>query len=129
MENNYDKFKEEIFLPLGGKKNSFVLPKGYFNSLTNRILNKIEHEQELAEFKTLYENRKSSFTIPQNYFSSLANTLEYKYELSVFPQLAGTKKPVLKSLPENYFENLEKKVVNKLELESELKEFSVLFQI
>ena len=129
MENLYDNFQEENFLPPGGKKNSFVLPKGYFDSLSTRILNKIEHEQELAEFKTLSENRKSTFTVPKNYFSSLANTLEYKYELSVFPQLANTKKPILKSLPENYFENLEKKVIDKLELEAELKEFSVLSSI
>lgn len=129
MENNYDNFQEEKFLSQRDKKNSFVLPNGYFDSLSNRILNKIEHEQELAEFKTLSENRKSSFNVPKDYFASLANTLEYKYELSVFPQLSSTKKPILKSLPENYFENLEKKVVDKLELESELKAFSVLSSI
>lgn len=129
MENNYDNFQEENFLPDYGKKNSFVLPKGYFDSLSARILNKIEHEKELAEFKTLSENRKVSFTIPKNYFATLANTLEYKYELSVFPELASTRKPVLKALPENYFENVEKKIVDKLELESELKEFSVLSSI
>lgn len=129
MENNYNNFQEENFLPLGGKKNSFALPKGYFDSLSNRILNRIEHEQELAAYKTLSENRKATFKVPQNYFETLSNTLEYKYELSTYPELANTKKPVLKSLPENYFENLEKKVVDKLELESELKEFSVLSSI
>jgi len=129
MANNYDNFKEESFLSQWDKKNSFALPKGYFNSLSNRILNKIEHEQELATYKTLSENRKSIFKVPKNYFATLANTLEYKYELSVFPQLASTKKPVLKALPENYFENVEKKVVDKLEMESELKEFSVLSSI
>lgn len=129
MENLYDNFHEENFLPLGGKKNSFALPKGYFDSLSNRIVNRIEHEQELAVYKTLSENRKSTFKVPQNYFDTLATRLEYKYELSVFPELASTKKPILKSLPENYFENLEKKVVDKLELESELKEFSILSSI
>ena len=129
MDNSYNNFQEENFLPHGGKKNSFALPKGYFDSLSNRILNRIEFEREIAEYKTLSENRKSTFKVPQNYFETLANTLEYKYELSVFPQLASTKKPVLKALPENYFENLEKKVADKLELESELKEFSVLSSI
>lgn len=129
MENFNDNFQEENFLSQWDKKNSFALPKGYFDSLSNRILNRIEHEQELAAYKTLSENRKATFKVPQNYFETLANTLEYKYELSVYPELASTKKPVLKALPENYFENLEKKVVDKLELESELKEFSVLSSI
>lgn len=129
MENFNNNFQEENFLPIGGKKNSFVLPKGYFDSLSNRILNKIEHEQELVAYKTLSENRKATFKVPQNYFETLANNLEYKYELSVFPQLESTKKPVLKALPENYFENLAKKIVDKFELESELKEFSVLSSI
>lgn len=129
MENNYDNFQEENFLSQCEKKNSFALPKGYFDSLSNRILNKIEHEQELTAYKTLAENRKTSFTVPQNYFDSLVNKLEYNYELSLFPGLASTKKPTLKSLPDNYFENIEKKVVHKLELESELKEFSVLSSI
>ena len=129
MENNHNNFQEENFLSQWEKKNSFALPKGYFDSLSNRILNKIEHEQELATYKTLSENRKATFKVPKNYFETLASTLEYKYELSVFPELASTKKPVLKSLPENYFENLEKKVVDKLELEHELKEFSVLSSI
>lgn len=129
MENFNDNFQEENFLSQWDKKNSFALPKGYFDSLSNRILNRIEHEQELATYKTLSENRESTFKVPQNYFETLANTLEYKYELSTYPELASTKKPVLKALPENYFENLEKKLVDKFELESELKEFSVLSSI
>jgi hypothetical protein len=129
MDNNYNNFQEDDFLSQWDKKNSFALPKGYFDSLSNRILNKIEHEQELSAYKTLSENRKSSFKVPQNYFETLANSLEYKYELSTFPELANTKKPILKALPDNYFENLEKKVVDKVELESELKAFSVLSSI
>ncbi len=129
MDNNYDNFQEENFLPNIGKKNSFGLPKAYFDSVSERVFNKMEHEKELAEYKTLSKSRQSKFTVPQNYFTSLANTLEYKYELSVFPELANAKKPVLKALPKDYFENLENKVTDKLELESELKEFSVLSSI
>lgn len=128
-KNNYDNLNEENFLSQWEKKNSFALPKGYFDSFSARVMNKIEHEQELAAYKMLSENRKKSFSVPNNYFADLSNALTYKYELSVFPKLASSKKPVLKALPENYFENLEKKVVDKLELESELKEFSVLSSI
>ena len=129
MENNYDNFKEENFLSGTDKKNSFVLPKGYFDSVSARIMNKIEQEQELAEFKTLAQNKQSKFTIPQNYFANLTNTLESKYEASVFPILNKVAKPTLKSLPADYFETLNKKVQDKMELENELKEFSTLSSI
>ena len=129
MENNYDNFKEENFLSGTDKKNSFVLPKGYFNSLSARIMNKIEQEQELTEFKTLEQNKQSKFTVPQNYFANLTNKLESKYEASVFPTLNKVAKPALKSLPVYYFETLDKKVQDKMELENELKEFSVLSSI
>lgn len=129
MENNYDNSSEENFLPGQGKKNSFVVPEGYFDSLSARILNKIEHEQELAEFKTLSATRQSKFAVPQNYFSSLANILKCKYELSVFPELSKVPKPILKSLPDGYFENLDKKVADKMEFENELKGLPILSSI
>lgn len=129
MENNYDNFKEENFLSGTDKKNSFVLPKGYFDSLSARIMNKIEHEQELEAYKTLSQNKKSKFTVPQNYFANLTNKLESKYEASVFPTLNKVAKLTLKKLPADYFETLDKKVQDKMELENELKEFSVLSSI
>ena len=129
MDNNYDNFQEKHFLSQWDKKNSFVLPKGYFDSLSASILNKIEHEQELAAFKVLGQNKQSKFTVPQNYFNNLANALESTYETSVFPELNKLTKPTLKKLPADYFETLEKKVQDKMELESELKEFSVLSSI
>lgn len=129
MENDYDNFQEENFLFGKDKKNSFVAPKGYFDSLFARVMNKIEYEQELAGFKTLAENKQLKFTVPQNYFAELTNILECKYELSFFPELNKVVKPALKSLPSDYFETLDKKVLNKLELENELKEFSVLSSI
>lgn len=130
MENDHDKFQEENFLFGKDKKNSFVLPEGYFNSFSNRLLNRIECEQELAEFKILSGvNRELKFAIPQNYFSSLTNILEYKYEASVFPELSKIAKPALKALPADYFEAMDKKVMEQIELTSELKTFSVLSSI
>ncbi len=127
MENNYDNLSEENFLSGRDKKNAFGIPKGYFNSLSSRMLNKIECQQELAEFKTLAAtDRQLKFAVPQNYFSSLATILEYKYELSVYSELAKVTKPVLKTLPANYFSMLKKKVMERIELDAELKEFSVL---
>jgi len=129
MENNYNNFQEENFLSGKDKKNSFVLPEGYFNSLSTRVLNRIEHEKELREFKILTANRQLKFAVPQNYFSSLTNILEYKYELSVYPELNKVAKPANMPLPAGYFETLNKKLMDKLEMESELKEFSVLSSI
>lgn len=130
MENNYHNRSEENFLSGQDKKNSFALPQGYFNSFSTRMLNKIEHQQELAEFKTLAATeRQLKFAVPQNYFSSLANILEYKYELSAYSELNKVGKPVLKALPPDYFTALEKKVVDRIELDDELKEFSVLSAI
>ena len=130
MEHDYDKFQEENFLFGKDKKNSFVLPEGYFNSFSTRLLNRMEYEQELTEFKILASvNRQLKFAIPQNYFSSLINILECKYESSVFPELAKVAKPMLKPLPADYFEAMNKKVMEDIELTSELKEFSVLSSI
>ncbi len=130
MENNYDKFQEEDFLSGEDKKNSFALPEDYFNSFSKRMLNRIEHEQELAEFKTLAAvNRQLKFDVPQNYFASLADILEYKYELSVYPEINKIAKPALKQLPVDYFEELDKKITAKIELTSELEEFAVLSSI
>ncbi|MDO9185216.1 MAG: hypothetical protein Q7W13_04320 [Bacteroidia bacterium] len=130
MENDNDKFQEENFLSRKDKKNSYVLPEGYFNSFSTRLLNRMECEQELAEFKILSSvNRKLKFAVPQNYFSSLTGILEYKYETSVFPELSKIAKPALKPLPADYFEAMDKKLMEKIELTSELKEFSVLSSI
>lgn len=130
MENNYDNLSEENFLSEMDKKNSFAIPKGYFDSFSTHLLNRLEHEQELAEFKILAAtNRQLKFAVPQNYFSSLANILEYKYELSVYPELTKVAKPALKPLPADYFEALDKKLMDQYELSSELKEFPILSSI
>lgn len=127
MTNNLDNFSEENFLSGKDKKSPFTLPGSYFDSFTSRVMNRIEAEQELAEFKTLALVRKPLlFTIPQNYFASLANILEYKYELSAYTELRKTPKPVLLPLPADYFELMEKKIHAHMELTEELKEFSVL---
>lgn len=127
MENNYDNLSEENFLPGIGKENPFVHPEGYFNSFYDRMLNQIDFEQELEEYKTLAGiDRKLKFAIPVNYFQSLENILEYKYELSLYPELNKISKNSIKNLPDDYFETLDKKIMDRLELSAELEEFKVL---
>jgi hypothetical protein len=130
MENNTDNFSEENFLFNTNKKNPFSLPEGYLNDFSVRLLNRIEHEHELKGFKTLKETtRQLKFTVPQNYFITLANLLERKYEISAHPVLNSVAKPLMKSLPVNYFEALDKKLIERMELENELKGFSVLSSV
>lgn len=127
MTNNLDNFSEENFLSGMDKKYPFILPGGYFNSFSSRVMNRMEAEQERAEFKTLASVRKPlMLVIPQNYFASLAKVLEYKYELSAYAALSKTPKPVLGSLPADYFDSLEKKIYSQMELKGELKEFPIL---
>jgi hypothetical protein len=125
MNTNNTHFEEEGFLFGTDKRTPFVLPNGYFDTLYARILNRIECEKELAEFKTLAENKKRAFTVPADYFSNL----EYKQELKKYPELENISKPSFKKLPDTYFESLNKKVADKIELENELKEFSALSAI
>lgn len=130
MENNINNFSEENFLFSGDKRNAFVAPEEYFNSFSKRLLNKIEQEQELTELSSLKAiDRQLKFTVPENYFSSLQNILEYKYELTVHPILHKVAKPALKPLPADYFKAFDKKLSVRMELEAELKEFSVLSSI
>jgi hypothetical protein len=98
--------------------------------LAARVMNKIEHEEELATYKALASvNRELKFAVPKNYFESLANILEYKYEHAVYPQLSDIKKIAPKALPDNYFEKLNEKVMAKIEQSSELSEFPLLSSI
>jgi hypothetical protein len=127
MENNYDNASEENFLPGIGKENSFALPEGYFDSFPARMMNRLEFEQELEEYKMLSAiDRQLKFSVPQNYFDTLDNILEYKYECSLYPQLGGIAKSALNEPPSGYFESLDKKIANRIEASEELEEFKLL---
>ena len=127
METNNDNFSEENFLPGIEKKNSFVLPDAYFNELSGRIVERIEFEKELEEYKTLSGlNRQLKLSIPTNYFENLTNILELKYESITYPTLETVSKTTLSAPPADYFETLHQKVLNKMEHSSELEGFNVL---
>lgn len=127
MENSYDNFSEDNFLPGIGKENAFVQPKGYFESFYGKMMNRIEVEQELEEFKILSGlDRTLKFAIPQNYFEKLESILEYRYELSLFPGLQSIGKDDFEMPSANYFETLGKRIEEKIELSEELNEFKIL---
>lgn len=127
MENDYDNYPEENFLSNIERKNSFDYPEGYFETLSLRLLNRIEFENELEEYKTLATmNRQLKFSIPENYFNNLANILEYKLELSVYSELHKLRKQALSQPPAGYFETLDKNIIEKQEQALELEEFKIL---
>lgn len=129
-ENKNNQFEEENFLFGKNKENPFDLPKGYFNSFSDKVMNKIEVMQELEQFPALSAvGRQLCFDIPQNYFSKNENLLEYKYELAAFSELSKVPKPVLKPETGEYFDALSDKILKRIELADELKIYSMLSEI
>ena len=129
-DNNIDNLGlgEENFLFGKNKEVSFTMPPRYFDSLSDRIINKIEAAEEVSEFSILsILNKQSAFDVPANYFSKAENEIEYKTELSELGELSKIDKPVLNSLQAEYFDSLKVKVSRKVELQDELKEYSTLY--
>lgn len=127
MENQFDDHNEENFLSNIDKKQPFLLPNNYFDSLNERLINKLECEEELTVYKTLSKiDKEQNFTIPENYFENLKNKLEYKYEISNFEELVKVPKNSFNEPSADYFEQLESNINHKLELDSELQEFKIL---
>ncbi|MCW3086217.1 MAG: hypothetical protein JWP12_3583 [Bacteroidetes bacterium] len=123
--NDHD---EEFDLPAKGKQHSFVVPDGYFEKLSDRIMARIELEAEMEEFALLASIKKEpQFEIPADYFKAAENELEYKHELSEFEALAKIGKPVLKEEAQaDYFAALDEKVLKRMEITEELSEYSTL---
>ena len=136
-ENNNNLFEEENFLFGKNKENPFAAPQGYFDSLSDKVMNKIEVEQERAQFTVLSTitppqpspKGRGCFTVPQNYFIKNGNLLEYKYELATFSELSKVPKPVLKPVTSEYFDALSANVLKQIELADELKNYSTLAEI
>jgi len=56
--NQIDNSEDELFFPEQGKKIPFVVPDGYFENLSDRIIEKIELQEELSEFGLLSQIKK-----------------------------------------------------------------------
>jgi hypothetical protein len=130
MSGNYKESDEENFLPGIGRENSFAVPENYFDTLSDRLIAKIEFKTELEEFPELSRiSKKAGFELPDGYFKTKENSLEYQYELSVFGQLKKIKAELKGIEKEEYFETLDKKLASRIELASELKDFNLLSAI
>ena len=131
MSENINIEKEdENFLFGKNREMPFDVPAQYFNSLEQRIINKMEAMEELNEFSILSAiDKQKEFIIPDNYFSKAENKIEYKVELAALNVLNKIAKPALNTLPEEYQNSLTERIINKVELQEELKEFATLFYL
>lgn len=132
MQDNYNSDSDEEFsFPGKGRENPFAVPKDYFGTLAERIVARIELEEELQEFPLLSAISKPVlFETPENYFSALENSLEYQQELAAFEELQKANLSVQKELKEEeYFEGLDQKIAERLSVADELKEHELLYAI
>jgi hypothetical protein len=131
MSVNYNNHsEEENFLFGKNKELPFIVPNGYFDSLTAIIINKIEALKELAEFETLSGiDKKTAFSVPENYFNSVENVVETENELTAFSVLNSISKPEFKPLSNVYSDELKASIIKKSEIVDELKQYQTLYAI
>lgn len=128
MNNNTNISSDEQFSFLPEKRTVFVVPATYFETLTKRILNRIELEEEMSAFAVLSSIGKvNTFDIPENYFEQAEPSVAD--ELAQYELLNKIPKPQAVSLPADYFEQLRDDIVYKKELAEELKELTTLYNI
>ncbi len=130
--NNIDNqgLDEENFLFGKNKEIPFTTPPRYFDSLTDRIMNKIEVLEELSQFSMLADiSKQTAFDVPANYFAEIENEIEYKAELSELSELSKAGKPVLHTLEAAYLDTLKEKITSKIALQDELKPYATLYNI
>ena len=129
-ENNNIEMEDENFMFGTNKEIPFSIPSFYFDSLSERIIYKIELAEEASEFSLLAGiNKQSVFNVPENYFEGIENELEYKIESEALVELNKITKPVLKPLPEEYYNSLKENITNKIELADELRMYATLYAI
>ncbi len=114
----------------------FSLPKGYFEKLTDRVMDTCADAFDAKEETTLLTDalqgigKTSGFKTPEGYFGSLTDRLmetceqepDVKEELAeISPFLSGVlnKEKTSKKLPEGYFDSFADKVIPKEEAKQE----------
>ncbi|GAB2975705.1 hypothetical protein GCM10027049_07920 [Mucilaginibacter puniceus] len=86
------------------KQNSqqeFTVPENYFNELSGNIMSRIKIDQAL--------NQSFGFTTPNNYFEDL--TAQIQSRVKVEEALVGAEETM--TVPDGYFERLNKNILNK----------------
>ena len=129
-KNNNIEMEDENFLFRKNKELPFITPSHYFDSLADRIINKVEAIEEVNEFGVLASlNKQPEFIVPENYFTKAENEIEHKAELAGLEELSKIPKPSLKPLSAEYFDSLKEKITNRVEIEDELKTYATLYSL
>lgn len=136
MENNIDILNElrEISPVVAnmGNKNVYQIPSGYFETLSDLIMNrinKVENAQVNIDSETSFQlinkiKTQNSFTAPEGYFESFADKMMSRIKLEEkiisvseelaahFPLLNSIDKKMPFDVPVNYFEELAYNIVS-----------------
>lgn len=108
----------------------FGLPEGYFDSFTSRLFNRMDADNELAEFKLLSSvPKQNAFAVPENYFEAVSVRTEIKAELSSYERLATYRNVYEAVAPDNYFESFAERLQHRIELAEEIRAFAALSAI
>ena len=105
----------------GDEKNKefLGLPENYFESFSSRLFKKIEAEDELKDYPVLSSVGKNNpFAVPQDYF-------EVREELTHYRTLLELKAARF-TVPENYFAELNGRILNAVEVAEEIKGYETL---
>lgn len=128
--NNRDNILQELQelqskLATSVPQNTYAVPAGYFEGLSEQVLNRIKALETQNDFDDLNQvsppnlaslSKAMPYKVPQGYFEELSekmlsvlqenNQLSAKEELeSISPLLSGLKKEMPFSVPKDYFEN------------------------
>lgn len=105
-----------------GDEGNFGTPDNYFDSFSSRLFSKIKANDELKDYPLLSGLEKyNPFVVPAGYF-------EAKEELLAYPVLRDLKQRNF-MVPSDYFETLPARAATKIEVEAELKEYTVLASV
>ncbi len=135
--NTYHDGKGGFSLPESLRVNPFIVPQGYFDTLSSNIRSQIRVEKLnirenkgfsvpegyfeglqhsiLSEVKLTSYKDKSSFEVPEGYFDALEDSIRSQVKLDTLRETTTF------SIPEGYFENLHERIRTKI-VESEWKE-------
>ena len=106
-DENMEWEKDAPLLAGLSKENVFKVPEGYFDSLSQQIINEVKLSELLPE--------KDGFAVPSNYFEETKSNIQAAIYLETLkPQLFSENKGF--EIPENYFETAQLKIKNKIEV-------------
>lgn len=123
--NGYESNRKPELPEKGEQGKAFGLPENYFSTFEDKLKKRLEAEEELKEYPLLSAiPKRIAYSVPGNYFESL----ELKTELQAYPQLQAVKK-VEPSLGAAYLEESRERILHKIELMEELKDYALLYSL